>query len=253
MASYVTYRKIGNDRYDLNEQKLPYQQVEQEQLSGQDFAKGIEEHYFLQSSDLEPRSLISKMCNGFALNELIYDDSGIPYNCRFLHVNSAFEKIAQLRSKDIINKTIKDVFPGTESFWVNQCGQVASSGSPAHFKNGAKLFDRYFDVTAFCPQKNQVATIFTDITERMQMLTALWESENNFRAIAENTCDGILIIGGNGFPLYANPMAAKITGYAVETLQNMNIKDLVHPDEMIRTDQQLLKLWLFYYHDLTLF
>ena len=73
--------------------------------------------------------------------------------------------------------------------------------------------------------------ICEDITERKQMEHALLESEENFRALAENAFDGIMITIGEEAHVYANKQAAEITGYSVAELLKTTINDLVHPDD----------------------
>jgi len=72
---------------------------------------------------------------------------------------------------------------------------------------------------------------FIDITERKRAEEALREAEENFRAVAENANDGILVAVGEGVHVYVNKRAAEITGYSVAELFETGIKDLVHPDE----------------------
>ena len=61
---------------------------------------------------------------------------------------------------------------------------------------------------------------------------ALQESGENFRSLAENAADGILIgIAKEGRCVYASKKAAEISGYSVKELLQSCIKDLVHPDE----------------------
>jgi PAS domain S-box-containing protein len=59
----------------------------------------------------------------------------------------------------------------------------------------------------------------------------LKKSDENFRALAENAYEGILIALGKGEYVYANKRAGEITGYSVSELLKLRIKDLVHPDE----------------------
>lgn len=70
-----------------------------------------------------------------------------------------------------------------------------------------------------------------DITERKQAEDALRESEENFRALAENANDGILIVVEDGRHAYANRRVAEITGYSISELLKTTIRDLAHPDE----------------------
>jgi PAS domain S-box-containing protein len=58
------------------------------------------------------------------------------------------------------------------------------------------------------------------------------ESEKNFRELAENANDGIMIAVGDGLHVYANRRAAEIMGYSDSELRQKTIKDLVHPDEL---------------------
>jgi len=86
-----------------------------------------------------------------------------------------------------------------------------------------------------------VMIVSTDITEKKQMEDSLRESEENFRALAENANDGILISSGEGKHVYANQRAAEITGYSIDELLQTDIKDLTHPDEFEKVSQIYLK------------
>jgi PAS domain S-box-containing protein len=112
------------------------------------------------------RLLFNTMLDGFALHEMIYDATGVPCDYRFLEINPSFERLTGLKAVDIIGKTVLEVLPDIDAFWISTYGEVALSGKSARFENYAKPLKKYFDVLAFSPRKNQFATIFTDITER---------------------------------------------------------------------------------------
>lgn len=76
-----------------------------------------------------------------------------------------------------------------------------------------------------------------DITERKQMEKELRESEENFRALAENAFDCILIACG-GVHVYANKRAAEMLGYTIDELLKTSIKDLVHPKEFKKIEER---------------
>ncbi|MBN1269329.1 MAG: PAS domain S-box protein [Kiritimatiellae bacterium] len=71
-----------------------------------------------------------------------------------------------------------------------------------------------------------------DVTARKDMENALRDSVANFKALAENAIDGILILGENGLHVYANTRAVEITGYSADELRQMGLADLAHPDEV---------------------
>jgi PAS domain S-box-containing protein len=177
------------------------------------------------------RLLIQRMTHGFALLELCYDESKVPYDCRFVETNPTFMRITKKAKKNINGKTVRETFPGTEYFWIDQCGRIAVTGKSIHFKNYSKLFGRIFDVVAYSPQKDQFAVIFTEITKKFGQNAILPEDDNNFRALAENVYDAILIADAKGMPVYANPRTIDITGYSFDELKNNGFKWLRHPEE----------------------
>jgi PAS domain S-box-containing protein len=92
------------------------------------------------------------------------------------------------------------------------------------------------------PQENMVrldkveileraATQLGTAIQRLKTEEALRESEENFKTLAENAIDGILIAMGEGATVYANKRTAEIMGYSVAELLKTSIKDLAHPDE----------------------
>lgn len=86
------------------------------------------------------QNIINAMCEGYAIHEIICDEEGNPTNYRFLEVNCAFEQITGLNRKDIIGKTVKDVFPNINSSWIDIYGRVALTAEPVNFENYSELF-----------------------------------------------------------------------------------------------------------------
>jgi PAS domain-containing protein len=58
----------------------------------------------LQESEERYRGLFESMNEGFALHELLYDESGEPCDYRFLDVNPAFERLTGLKRQDVVGK-----------------------------------------------------------------------------------------------------------------------------------------------------
>ncbi|MBI5593369.1 MAG: cache domain-containing protein [Deltaproteobacteria bacterium] len=72
-----------------------------------------------------------------------------------------------------------------------------------------------------------------------QIETALQESNDKFRVLAESTPTAIMLYQYDKW-VYANPAAEVICGYSAEELRSLNFWDIVHPDhrEMIRARGQ---------------
>jgi len=112
------------------------------------------------------RALFNEMLDAFALHELICDESGQPVDYRFLAVNPVFETMTGLEAKNIIGKTVLEVLPNTEKFWIERYGKVALTGKPDHFEEFSASLNRYYEVHAFRPAPMQFAVIFHDVSER---------------------------------------------------------------------------------------
>jgi PAS domain S-box-containing protein len=75
-----------------------------------------------------------------------------------------------------------------------------------------------------------------EITEWKQAESALTESEEKYRLVVENSRD-IIFIYKNDRLVFTNSRASELTGYTRDELLNMNLWDLVHPDDRARLQE----------------
>lgn len=127
----------------------------------------------LTESEGRYRLLFENLTAGFALHEMVYGENGEPVDYRYISVNAAFEKLTGLSADQVIGKTVRDILPGTEDYWIETYGRVAQTGEAINFDNYASELEMHFETRAFSPAKDQFAVIFTDITERKQLHDAL--------------------------------------------------------------------------------
>lgn len=130
----------------------------------------------LYTSDKRYRSLFETMHEGFALCEIICDAAGKPCDFRYLEVNAVFEEILGVNRSQAVGKTLREVFPQVEDYWIDIYGKVALTGVPTHFENYLRALDKHFAVAAFSPKPGQFAAIFMDITERKRAEQVLEET-----------------------------------------------------------------------------
>ena len=119
-----------------------------------------------KKAEREYQTLFREMMDGFALHEIICDDSGQPVDFRFIDVNPAFQRMTGLRGEDLLGRTVLEALPGTEKRWIQTYGKVALTGEPVFFEEHSKELQKYFEVTAYRPAPKQFACIFADVTER---------------------------------------------------------------------------------------
>ncbi|MCB2181552.1 MAG: PAS domain S-box protein [Desulfobulbaceae bacterium] len=168
-----------------------------------------------------------------ALHEILYDEGGTPCDYRYLHVNAAFEKLLGLEAKSIIGRTVLEIMPQTESYWISTYATVAENGIPARCENFARELGRYFDVFAFSPEPGRLVTIFSDVTKRKLVEEKLVESEQKYRILFENSRTGnVLIDQQTGYIVDCNEAFEKITGRTLAELRELHIWDIRPPEKV---------------------
>ena len=165
-----------------------------------------------QTLEQNYRVLFQRMMDGFAVHEMVRDESGQPTDYRFIAVNPAFERMTGLRAADVVGRTIREVMPGIEQHWIETYDRVVTTGVPVHFERYAAQFDKYFDVAAFRPTLNQFATIIHDITERKQNEA----QQKRLVAAIEQSGEIVMVTDPRGVLLYVNDAFERVTGYAWE-------------------------------------
>ena len=130
-----------------------------ERLQAQQLSKQNEAHL---------RDLFTAMNEGFASHEIVCNSDGKPVDYRFLDVNPSFERMTGLKRADVVGRTVKEVLPETEDYWIQRYGEVALTGVPASFDAPAATLGRSYSVNAYSPKPGQFAVVIVDITDRVK-------------------------------------------------------------------------------------
>jgi diguanylate cyclase (GGDEF)-like protein/PAS domain S-box-containing protein len=75
------------------------------------------------------------------------------------------------------------------------------------------------------------STIAREVTARKQMEAHLRRSEQRFRALIEQSADGIVLVDHQGRVFYAGPSTTRLLGYTPEALVGRSALELIHPDD----------------------
>ena len=148
------------------------------------------------------------MKEGFALHEIICDENDRPINYRYLDVNPAFEQITGIPRSSWIGKTVREVIPTIEPYWIATYGEVALTGKPAHMERHLPELDRFYDIAAYSPRPRQFAVITTDITDRKRAERHL----EVFHKLTENSGLGCGWATPDCRIAYVNPALCRMLG-----------------------------------------
>jgi PAS domain S-box-containing protein len=135
----------------------------------------------LRESEEHYRLLFNEVRHGFALHEVICNETGKPVDYRYLEINPAFERLTGLQASTMVGRTVLEVLPATESYWIETFGRVAITREPVEFSNYSQELGKYYDVSAYSPGPGQFAVIFMDVTERKRAEEAIQRVTEDLR------------------------------------------------------------------------
>jgi PAS domain S-box-containing protein len=189
----------------------------------------------LRQGESRYRTLFDTIQDGFCIVRMIYDDAGKPIDYLIHQGNPAFAEHTGL--KDAVGKTMREVQPNIEPYWIETYGRIAKTGVPERFENYVQAWDRWFDVYAYRfddPANHEVAIFFRDISARRRMEQELAESEENFRRLAENLPQLAWMTDASGGIFWYNRRWFEYTGTTLEEMQGWGWQKVHHPDHVQR-------------------
>ena len=196
----------------------------------------------LQETQTQYRQLFEALNDGFCVCEILVDEDGTPYDYRFLEVNPAFEEHTGL--KDAAGKTVYELIPNLEPYWVETYGKVALQGERVRFEQGSAAMGRWFDVYAFPfgpPHSRQFAIQFKDTSAQKQAEEALRESEANFRSFADHAPALLWVSDPAGQCTYLSQAWYDYTGQTEQNGLGLGWLEAVHPDDRAASGDIFLK------------
>jgi signal transduction histidine kinase len=119
----------------------------------------------LRESEAWWRGIFEKLNDGFILGELLRDAAGTPTDWRFLDVNPAWGHNVGIDHGLAKGKTLREVFPDIEGFWIAAAAEAVASQRSAAFYHQVGEVRRWFEGRVHPLGGDRFTIIFRDVTE----------------------------------------------------------------------------------------
>jgi len=182
----------------------------------------------LWDSEKKYRSLFKNMVNGLAYYKVLFGSDGKPVDYVFLEVNDAFERLTGLRREEVVGRKVTDVShgggKGVEDL-IGIYGKVAMTGEISQFDLYFSLLEKWYQIMAYCPEREFFIVSFQDITDRKRA------EEEAFRlaSFPKLNPNPVVEIDLDGNLCYFNPAAEMmVPGLKESSLDHPFFRDWQH-------------------------
>lgn len=199
----------------------------------------------LSENEEKYRKLFENMYEGFFIADIITDEAGEPVDYKFIEANKAFKNQLGIQPEKVIGRTAVEMNPGLDPFWIQTYGRVALTGKPAHFDHYEKIYGLHYGILTYRIKPGRFAALFMDITDQKKAEEKLRKSENEFRALAENSPDFIVRFDRQKRHIYVNPAGAQPYGFFPEEIIGKTFRDLgANPDKAKYWEERYEKVFV---------
>ncbi|MCP4546467.1 MAG: PAS domain S-box protein [bacterium] len=173
-----------------------------------------------------------------AVYEAVEDGDQLDFIIR--HYNEFACKLDDLRSEDLIGRSLREVFPKIleehdflETFEdTYRTGEIHRFPIVSYTVEGREvwrenIFSRSLD-------GRSVIVVFFDVTAQKDFEQALLLTETQLRQVTDNMTDLIVVLNAGYRITYASPSHEKVLGYTAEEIVNRSLMEHVHPDDVPR-------------------
>lgn len=189
----------------------------------------------------ESKRLTEAIVKTVPIGLLVFDHSG-----KILSANSSFCNFFGLSQNLLLSQNIIPIFEKLvipEESRINILAFKTVSDLECNYSDPAKG-TRVMNLTLFpIPlTEGESLLMLEDITKRKHDEQVVSNSEKHYRALIENSNDGLFVVSPDGFLIYESPANSHIIGFAHNELLNRNISEFVHPDDLPSVTDQLKEL-----------
>ena len=200
-------------------------------------------HIEIKERELKYQQLFEASDAGIALHEIVYDENRIPKDYLFLDANPAFEKITGVDANNLIGRTILEVFPTTEPYWIENYGRVALTGKTTHLENFHHDIGKYFEVTVYSLQNGKIVALIQDASERKRYEIHLRETNAYLDNLISNANVPIIVWDPSFQITRLNHSCELLIGRLEQDVVKKPIS-ILFPSDQIETSMRLIRTTL---------
>lgn len=130
--------------------------------------KEVEIQEQLKKMNSEFIKFLNAIRSAFVIFKIHKDDNGIPYTYSFEQVNPYFDDIMPIRGREVIGKTIEEVFGVVDKVWYDNTFDVLRTGKQKTFQEYFSATGKFYTCTFYKLDEDRVVSIFSDTTEERE-------------------------------------------------------------------------------------
>jgi PAS domain S-box-containing protein len=204
-----------------------------------DITKRKEMEKKLAESEKRYRQLTEHAASAIAVHEVLFENDQ-PVDFVILSVNPAFESHTGLKPAEVEGRKSSEVMSDvTITNLIKIFGEVVTTGKPLVFEYYSNLLKRHLIGSACKMNENQVATVFTDITDLKRAEDALKRERDLFTAGPVFT---ISWATAEFWPVtFVSKNVFQILGYTPDemTAHTFRYSHLIHPEDLDRVKTEI--------------
>jgi two-component system cell cycle sensor histidine kinase/response regulator CckA len=195
----------------------------------------------LRESEAKFRSIIEASPLGMHLYALEEDGRLV-----FQGANPAADRILGVDNSQFVGRTLEEAFPPLASTEIPQRYRAAAargelwSATQVNYQHD-RIAGAY-EVHAFQTSANRMVAMFQDIAAKLEAERALRQKTAEIDLFFSSTLDLLCIADTSGKFRRLNPEWERTLGYGLDELLGRNLLDLVHPDDIAATREQVADL-----------
>jgi formate hydrogenlyase transcriptional activator len=177
-----------------------------------------------------------------------------PETLRFLDVNETACRTLGYARSELLGMTVYEIDPNMNESICSQDLEMVHGGEPLlketlQRRKDGSTFPVEISVKCVHLERDYLIAVSRDITERKaveraqaEAALALRNSEERFRQLVEQASDGIFIADSNGHYIDVNTAGAEMLGYSREQILQLELRDLLIPEELERLRVEIARL-----------